>query len=141
MLDDHPDFVVTVSGSDVTKETLSWTLNDCEEGMSSINLRIDNKDMKHSGAFHCNDEICLRFGTAKEMAPQVAMLIKKFSEHYGRDGLYIDFTALDCTEKLSGKAGGGHHKEKKPSEIVEKHTKAAKLTLNKEKTEEEKVKT
>jgi len=140
VLKDHPDFVVTIGGSDVTREVLSWTLNDCEEGMSSIEVRVDNKDMKHSGAFKIDDVICLRFGTAQEMAPKVEMKTKKFTEHYGKDGLYINFTALDCTECLSGKSGGGQHNKSKPSEIQKELAEKAGLQVEQKETKEEKCK-
>ena len=119
-----PDFVVTVSGKDVTEFVKTWKLTDSEQNTSSITVTVDNKDNRFDGAFKIGSEVSLRFGSGGQMSDQVTMLLLKYKEQYGA-GCLITITGLDYSTKMSKKQGQGHYVGKGPSAVksdIEKKT-------------------
>jgi phage protein D len=121
----HPDFVVTIAGEDATKETLAWTINDQEEGMSSLMVQVDNRDGKHDGALSkVGETIALRFGHAKNLSSKIEMKILKVKNHFGVDGKRAVYVGLDATQKLSQQSGRAHQRGKDTEERIKEIAKA-----------------
>lgn len=107
-----PDFTVTVGGQDVTDHCMSWTLNDVEEGMSTLRVTIANPDLKFSGKFKTESQVSIRFGRKdKGQSPKVTMTIKDKSEDYPTGVPTISVTGYDCTEKMTGTNHSGNSKK------------------------------
>ena len=111
-----PDFVVTVSGKDITEYVKTWKLVDSEKSTSSITITVDNKDNRFDGAFKIGSEVSLRFGAGGQMSDTVTMLLLKYKEQYGA-GCLITLTGLDYSTKLSKKQGKGHYIGNTPSAV------------------------
>ena len=119
-----PDFAVTVVGKDVTEDVMSWKLTDTEQGTSSINVTLDNKDGRFDGLVKIGGDISIRFGAGGQMSDMITMRILKYQEAYGED-LHITVTGLDASTKMSQKQGQGHYLGKDPSSVkseIEKKT-------------------
>ncbi len=136
MTGQHPDFIITVDGQNVTGDCISWTLNDVEDGMGTLTVNLDNTDKRYDGKLKSKGgEVSLRFGTSMSMNEQVTLSVKKYTEHYGVDGLTITVVGADCTEKLSDKTGRGNTKSGKKA--LEKLEKEAKVKISKDKLKDD----
>ena len=125
-----PDFVVTIGGRDVTKITKRWSLEDVEDGISSLTVTLANPDGKYSGVFKTEQEISLNFGYHKgEVSSTIRMKIKDKREDFPtKQGPTIRLVALDCTERLVGVTAAGNSDINDVKEILKSIIEGHKMT-------------
>lgn len=114
----QPDFVITINGTDVTKVTESWELNDVEDQISNLTVTIINTDMKYSGQFKIDGEITIRFGYQSNMGPQVTMKIKEVTEIAATRGCRITVTGMDILAESTSATARGFYKTQEVDKIL-----------------------
>ena len=132
----HPDFIVTLDGTDVTKDVNHWRIRDLEQGMSSFTVKLDNTDKKYIGKVSVNSNIAIRFGHFGNLSARIEMDVRKYKPRFSNGGQVMVIVGLDCTYKLSKKTGRGHHKNAKIKENIEQLAKEARIAINAEKLKE-----
>jgi len=96
------DFYITIGGTDVTKDTTSWSLDDNEEKISTITVILVSPDNRYFGKFSTQDEISLSWGSSSNMMGPVEFKVRHIKEQWHKDGAMVLVRALDWTERLTG---------------------------------------
>jgi hypothetical protein len=112
-----PDFVVTISGENVTKYVNNWVLTDSEK-KSSLVVELKNPDQVLSGKFDTGLEVEIVFGYVGNMGEKVTMTIKKYEEGYSVEEAhdFIKVTGKDCLDNLeAGNLNSGGQDEVSPA--------------------------
>lgn len=110
-----PDFIITISGENVTKYVNKWTLTDTEgkEGgsaSSTLEVVFKNPDQVLSNKFDVKQEINLIHGYFGNMGETVYMTIKKVEEAYSVEEAndYVKVIGFDAFDDLmAGNLRGG----------------------------------
>ena len=112
-----PDFVITISGQDVTKYVFQWKLTD-DEKKSSLQVHLRNPDQVLSGQFDTGQEVTIIFGYVGNQGENITMTIKVLEESYSVDTNhdFISVLGKDCLSCKGGSksAGSGGNKVSKP---------------------------
>jgi hypothetical protein len=106
-----PDFVVDISGSDITPYLMGWKLHHTDEGVSNIVVKIANHDHMYSGVFSMDDELSIIFGHSDHLGEKIQMTVKGVSEMYQRGLPTISVVAKDDCCELNSKTIKGHAPE------------------------------
>lgn len=126
----HPDFVVTIAENPVTDYCLSWTVADREEGKSSIEVELDNLDMRFSPQINMGDKIAIRFGLmGGQLGPKIAMKLLKYQEVFDRGGVKLKAIGLDDSHQMDNQTGRGHQKGKDIKANADAVAKNANITI------------
>jgi hypothetical protein len=123
-----PDFIITISGNNVTRYVHNWKLTDTEgkEGgsaSSTLEVVMKNPDQILSSKFNGGQEINLIYGYYGNLGETVYMTIKKVEESYSVDEQHdyikvIGFDALDDLMSGTLKGGGQEPVNAPPSKVT-----------------------
>jgi hypothetical protein len=105
--DIQPDFVITIGGTDITKVTEHWELQDLEDNLSSCTVTIVNDKNQYSGKFKDGDKVVIRFGYQGNLGPKFTTELKECHENYTTKGCRIIATGLDPAHRLTGSSARG----------------------------------
>jgi hypothetical protein len=111
MYDKECDFIVKVSGSEVTKLVSKWEVKEVDDGMSSCNIIVVNPDMKLSGVFQIGAEIEVVFGTPSDMSNTAKLDVVGVTENYNNKSLSIEILGQDIIAKIDNKSQKGMFKK------------------------------
>ncbi len=103
----QPDFIITVGGTNVTKEVENWVLQDLEDHLSSLQVTVANPDNKYSGKFKDGDKVQIRFGYQGDLSGKATFELKRGEEKYRGKGIRMVLKALDPAHRLTGVSGRG----------------------------------
>ena len=92
----QPDFVITIDGKDVSKDTLSWEVNDVDDGISNVRVALVNK--KYDFTPKAGSDLTIRFGYQGDLSEPITMRIQKRTNKYGTRGAFIEVIGEDCLE-------------------------------------------
>lgn len=121
-----PDFVIDISGSDITYDVMNWKLHHTDEGISNIVVTVANHNHMYSGQFSMDDELSIIFGHAENLGEKIEMTVKGVTENYKMGYPTIVITAKDDCCELNAKTIKGHAPEGlDPQKVAEKMGKKA----------------
>jgi len=103
------DFVITVAGRDVTKDTLEWTAVESEQKMSKVEVTLSNEERKNDGIGQTGEMLSIRFGEDGSLdEPLQFPIVEDEEENLEKGPLKIKLCGYDESQKLAGGKNKGN---------------------------------
>ena len=135
------DFVITVDGEDITKDVMSWTLHEVDDGTSSLTVKIANPNFIHSGAYGTGCELSIMFGSSGSLSESIKMETRTLQEDYSLGYPTVTLKAEDATRDMEeATTQGNMEKGMGPKAAMEELAKGLNLKMTVEGAREDEFK-